>query len=152
MDDLQLFILIFCGSFGGIGLIFLFVSILVSLVHRKKEKNCTAHTVATVINVIKKLNTTSHSHSHSYYPVFQYTTASGQSVCKQYNFGTNPPKYKVGQNVEICYDPQKCNVFYVSNDKISKTFALIFGLIGAGMIAIAVIVGIVLTLNYRVDF
>lgn len=71
-----------------------------------------------------------------YAPVFRFTTLSGQSIEASENIYSNPPGYRVGQNVDILYDPEQPN-----HARISKWTSLYFApllLSGMGIVFIGV--------------
>jgi len=42
-----------------------------------------------------------------YYPEFTFTTAAGENVQVRSNVGSNPPAHRVGDKIEILYDPNQ---------------------------------------------
>ena len=75
MDDKTLFLLIFGGIIGGLGIIFLLIGIGISSSVRKKRQLCRSKAIGTVIdNVLKSGSKPRHS---SWHPVIQFT-ASGK--------------------------------------------------------------------------
>ena len=57
-------------------------------------------TTGEVIKVIEKYD----NDGTSYYPVFQYTSISGNKIEFKSTVGSNPSTYKVGEKVRIAYD------------------------------------------------
>lgn len=56
------------------------------------------------------------------------------------NFGSRPPKYSIGQEVYILYDPNKPDYFYIADDNTAKILVTVFGSIGIGMISVGILV------------
>ncbi len=138
MDDKTLFLLIFGGIFGGLGLIFLLIGIGISSSVRKKRQLCRSKAIGTVIdNVHKSCTDARYSYWH---PVIQFTTSSGQSVTLTYPFGTGTPKYSKGQEISLMYDPQNPKSVLLLGDNTAKILTIVFSSIGAGMIFIAALV------------
>lgn len=42
-----------------------------------------------------------------YAPRYQFTTAHGQLIEKKDNLSTNPPRFQVGQQIEVLYEPDR---------------------------------------------
>lgn len=60
----------------------------------------------TVVEVVARSGTDSNGNPTTYYyPVVEFRTASGQSVRQQAATGSNPPSHRVGETVEMVYDP-----------------------------------------------
>jgi hypothetical protein len=83
----------------------------------------------------------SDSDGGGYTPVFRFRTLEGQEIEVSGNLRTNPPQFKVGQTIEVLYDPEN-----PSKARIKKWFNLyfvpallgflgvVFGCIGVGAI------------------
>lgn len=92
----------------------------------------------TVVELIRSRS----SDSNSYYPVIEFTAASGRRVEFQSNSGSNPPSYNRGEQVSVFYEPSNPEAA-----KIDGFFSLwgaalivggigsVFGVIGVGMLA-----------------
>jgi len=81
----------------------------------------------------------SDSDSGGYIPVFRFRTLEGQEVEVSENLRTNPPQFKVGQMIDVLYDPQKpekarikkwFNLYFVP--ALLGFLGLVFGCIGVG--------------------
>ena len=138
MDDKTLFLLIFGGIIGGLGLIFLLIGIGISSSVRKKRQLCRSKAIGTVIdNVLKSGSKPRHS---SWHPEIQFTASSGQSVTFTYPFGTSTPKYSKGQEISLMYDSQDPQSVFLPDDNTAKILTIVFSSIGSGMIYIAALV------------
>ena len=139
MNDKEMFILIFTGVWCLIGIIFLTIAIVMYFVQKKKTEVCTAKTIGTVTDVVH--SSAGNPRYSSWHPVIQYTTATGETVERKSAYGTNPPKYSVGDTVHIHYNPKKTDEFYLPDDKVRKIVQIVFMWVGIGMICIGVLVG-----------
>lgn len=63
----------------------------------------------------------SDSEGGGYYPVFQYTTLTGQMIEAAGNVRSNPPSHKLGEVIDVLYDPAK-----PKDARIKKSSALFF--------------------------
>jgi len=80
-----------------------------------------------VKGTITQMVYTSDADGGGYSPVFRFRTLDGREVEASENLVTNPPQFKVGQTVDILYDPENPN-----RARIKKGFNLYFvpGLLG----------------------
>lgn len=131
--------------FAVIGIIFFIVGLSISKNYKKKQINCTISTTGKVVDLVKEKtrNVNSRSYSYTWRPVFEYNIGELKYIKKSY-MGTSQPKYAIGQNVEIYYNPDDHNEFYVKGDNLANTLGKIFIGVGVGALAVAVL-GIVLT-------
>jgi hypothetical protein len=88
------------------------------------------------------------SDSTSYYPVVQFTAASGREIEFQSSSGSNPPSYNRGEQVSVFYEPSNPDDAMIDGFFSLWGAALIvggigsvFALIGGGMIASGAIKG-----------
>jgi len=81
----------------------------------------------------------SDSEGGGYTPVFRFRTLEGQEVEVSGNIRTNPPQFKVGETIEVLYDPQNpgkarikkgFNLYFVP--ALLGFLGLVFGCIGIG--------------------
>ena len=130
MDNPILFISIFSGAWGLLGLIFLIIGLTV----RKKTKNkilhCTSKTIGKVTDVVRtQMQDMNGGYSSSWHPVIEYTVGELKYIKESPN-GTSQSKYAVGQEVEIFYNPEDAHEYYISGDNLPKTLSTIFTLVG----------------------
>ena len=74
--------------------------------------------------------------------MIEFTTARGEVISKQSPYGTNPPKYEIGQEVYVLYNSQKPEEFYIPDDKTRKIVQIVFGCVGGGLLFIGALVGV----------
>lgn len=139
MDGKTLFLIILVSIFCGLGIIFLFVSYLIRHFSQKIKEKCTSVATATIVCINGYYGGKGHT---SYHPVVRYMTSSGEDVTAEYKFGTNISKDAIGKSISIHYDPHDTKTFYIDDNKTGIIVAKIFILVGAGLIAIGLIVGI----------
>jgi len=117
-----------------VGVGFLMIGIaLFSLTRTRNFINISEKTQGTVILNIYQADSEG---GGGYTPIFEFRTLQGKKVEVSSNLRTNPPQFKVGQIVEVLYDPKNpegarinkgFNLYYV------PAFLGLFGLIVGGM-------------------
>ena len=122
-------------DFSGVmfGLFFVAIGVAVIIFQRKQNKKCTEVTTATVIDNVHP------SHGSTvgkYAPVFQYT-ANGQTVTQTSTLAKRPKKYEIGDQVELRYNPNNVNEYYVPG-YTSNALAIVFILAGLGFSALVI--------------
>ena len=117
--------MLFGMFFGIIGVILLIKEIL-------KRKKCTVSTKGVVVDISREVsNDSDGNRSITLYPIFEYNVSGEKYVQKSKN-GSNFCKYHIGQEVEILYNPDKPENYYVKN-----SFGSI--IIGVGFIILGII-------------
>jgi hypothetical protein len=75
-----------------------------------------------------------------YAPVYQFKTLEGQDIVIHDGLSSNPPRFKVGQEIQVLYDPGNphkarikkwMNLYFVS--VLLGGMGLIFGCVGIGL-------------------
>lgn len=90
------------ASIFVIGLILIGIAVM----QCKKMKKFLAIGIKTEAIVIK-LEPVRHTKGLSYRPILQYTDQTGRITTFQHKVGANPPAYKIGEKVEIIYNPNE---------------------------------------------
>ena len=105
------------GALILIGLLFALIGLAIliggafSAVKQSRESARRVGTTGTVVDLVKRVFNP--GSAGVYCPVVEFTTAAGQSVRFESQFGTMPATYQVGQTVAVRYeveDPQKAEV------------------------------------------
>lgn len=122
-----------------IGAVFLSVAIGVGVYDRNKQDRCTETTQAQVVDIAVKRG---EDGGLLYAPVFGYT-GDGQEYINQQSIYSNPCGYSVGENVELSYNPDDPQEFYVEGDSSLNLLIYIFGGIGAVFLVAGIIVLVV---------
>ena len=124
MLDARIFISVI---FGGIGLLFLVIGFIAVVFFRKRRENASAITTARVAGIEWRRG---NDRGGCYYPIFEYY-ANGCVRRVASSFGSNPCRYKEGEEVEIHYNTQKPEQIWAERDEgMKKLFCGIF--IGIG--------------------
>ncbi len=126
-------VILFCALTAGIGFVFLCVSFLLRGVAAKRERDCTVHTVATVVdNVYSSYDSDA---PRTWHAVFEYT-AGGRSFRKGSAYGTTKPQFEVGQRVAIRYNPDRPDEYLVEEQRTGRALQRVFLAVGAGLLAL----------------
>lgn len=145
MSRIDMFVIGFSGLWAFIGIIFLVVGIVMISNWKKKEVNCTAVTSGKVIDIAKhESNDMDNGYTVSWYPVFEYNIGE-QKFRKESAYGESRSKYTIGQNVEIYYNPENYNEYYVPEITIPKKLSIIFIVAGTAAIMISILVVVIVT-------
>ena len=123
-----------------IGVVFLSVAIGVGVYDRNKQDRCSETTKAQVVDIAVKRGDDG---GLLYAPVFGYAV-DGQEYINQQSIYSNPCGYSVGEDVELSYNPNDPQEFYVEGDSALNLLIYIFGGIGAVFLVTGIIVLIVL--------
>lgn len=107
------------------------------------------HTARTAVGIVTAIPFHSSSDGDSggvYYPVIEFTADNGQAVEYHSTSGSNPPEFRVGEKVNIFYDPAD-----PQNAKIDSFLDLWFiGVIFSGIGLVGVIIGsVILLLQFK---
>lgn len=132
------FNIVFPAIFVLVGSIFFIIGIVMFKKIKKKEKNCTSKTYGKVKDIVRHQSyDIDGGHSSSLYPVFEYNIGELKFI-KESEHGSSKSKYEIGQNVEVYYNPEDYNEYYIAGDTAPKTAATIFTIMGVGAIIIAI--------------
>ena len=133
-----LFAIIFSGIWALFGVVFFIIGIVVINNRKKKEINCISKTYGKVTDIVRHKNSTSHGgYSSSWHPVFEYNIGELKFI-KESPYGASQSKYAIGQEIEICYNPENYNEYYIAGDTLPKTLATIFTIVGIVAIIMAI--------------
>lgn len=133
----QLFTLIFSGTFGLMGAIFLAVGLGFQTAVNRKRSLCTAYTEGTVSAMQTQFGSTSLRAVYSF-------TIDGKPLQYISNY-TGAQNLLVGQTVGVYYDPQNIGRVYIEEDaRLMKNFTRVFAILGGVFLVIALVVAVVL--------
>ena len=116
---------------GGLGVIFLIVAMILLIVRYRKHRECTASVGGRIIGYVKKSISSSYGgtlHPWSYFPMVEFITHDGTLIRQTYNYGESR-EGKIG-NVVVCYNPKKPEVFYLQDKNIDKVITIAMFLAG----------------------
>jgi len=133
----QLFTMIFSGTFGLLGLIFLAVGTGFYIAMNKKRSLCTAYTEGTVSAMQTQFGSSGLRAVYSF-------AIDGKPLPYVSNYaGTS--NLLVGQNVSVYYDPNNIGRVYIEEDaRQMKSFVRVFVILGGVFTSVALIVAVVL--------
>ena len=133
----QLFTLIFSGTFGLMGAIFLAVGLGFQTAVNRKRSLCTAYTEGTVSAMQTQFGSTSLRAVYSF-------TIDGKPLQYISNY-TGAQNLLVGHTVGVYYDPQNIGRVYIEEDaRLMKNFTRVFAILGGVFLVIALVVAVVL--------
>ncbi|MBR6033513.1 MAG: DUF3592 domain-containing protein [Clostridia bacterium] len=137
MDDILLFAIIFSGVWALIGVVFLIIGIVMHNNRKRKNVNCTSSTYGKVIDLVRHKSTSMDYYDPCLYPVIEYNVGE-QKFIKEYNYGSTNPRHLIGRRIEVHYNPENYNEYYIAEDTIPTKLAKIFTFVGIAAIAVAV--------------
>lgn len=76
--------------------------------------------------------------TYTYFPVIEYQVGD-RTISQKSRSGQNPPKYQVGQQVEICFNPNNVEEYIIKGDSTPKHLGIGFIVLGS----IVVVVGFI---------
>ncbi|MEA4914197.1 MAG: DUF3592 domain-containing protein [Christensenella sp.] len=133
----QLFTIIFSGTFGLMGLIFLLVGVAFGASINRKRSQCTAYAEGTVSAMQTQFGSSGLRAVYSF-------SIDGKPMQYVSNYsGRND--LLIGQNVSVYYDPAQIGRVYIEEDaKQMHSFARVFMIVGGAFLAVALIIAFVL--------
>jgi hypothetical protein len=109
--------MIFGLVFGGVGFLLMALA-LIFLVRTRIFISNSQQAQATITQMVYSSDSEG---GGGYTPVFRFRTLQGQEVEVSGGLRTNPPQFKVGQTIDVLYDPDK-----PQKARIKKWFNLYF--------------------------
>lgn len=144
MDDMLMFTFSFSGIWAFFGIIFCMIGVIMLNNRKKKEAKCTLMTYGKVTDIVRHRSYDSDGgYSSSWHPVFEYNI-EGIKYIKESPYGSSKPKYAIGQDVKIFYNPENNDEYYIAGDMLSKNIAIIFIIVGVVSVIISAISAITL--------
>lgn len=118
------------SPFFVVGLVFLVIGIIIALYQIYLRTICTSVTNGIVIDICKSTSRDSDGYtSTTLHPVFQYNV-SDKVYIKRSSSGSTSCKYSIGQLVDIYYNSQNPNKYYIKGNYISIILAISFIIFG----------------------
>ena len=146
MDDKLLFIIIFSGIWILLGLIFFIIGMVMRKKYKKKITECTSKTFGKIIDIVKRSSSDGDGYSsYNYYPVIEYMVGDMKFI-KEYNIGNSSPKYGIGQNLEIYFNPEDYNEYYIGGDEMPTVFSTVFIFAGIACMFIGIAAAVIVNL------
>ena len=127
-----------------IGAIFIIAGSITIYQGNSLKQRCTEEAIGTVVEVICETSYSSdeNEYTYTYYPVIEYQAGS-RTISQRSKSGQTPPKYKVGEQVVIYYNPNNVEEFIIKGDATPQYLGIGFVVIGS----IAVLVGFVASIK-----
>ena len=143
MDDVPVFLPVIFVFFG-LGFTALGVYVIIDYIRLKKY--CTEFGYGTVVGyeVSKRSNSKTRRISTYYEPIISYSV-NGVEYKRNSNIGRETPQYAEGEKLEIAYNPNDPQKFYLVKDKTDhKVIGIIVAFVGLGVTVagIAVVVSL----------
>lgn len=122
------------------GIVFTLTGVLLLLIRSKRKANCTSIIKGKVTDIVKRKGIYDKEYGYStlWHPVFEYTVDEVKYV-KESNYGTSKAKFRIGQEVEIFYNPDDNNEYYVKEENGPKTLGVIFTIVGLILLFAAIV-------------
>ncbi len=146
MSDSSLFILIFSGTWGLLGVIFLIVGFGLRRSFLRKEERLRARATGTVTEVVRRVSHSSDGTSPSWYPVVDFE-ADGRKISLESSDGGGRKRFYEGQRVEVLYDPDDPTCFRLEGVATANRVGKIFLGVGLACIAIGLIAALIVSRN-----
>ena len=118
----------------GIAVVFIIAGIVVIFLNSGLQMKCTEQTTGTVVDIVcKEYHDSDTGFTYSYFPVIEYQ-AGDRTITQMSNSGEYPSRYKVGDQVEICYNPNDVEQYIIKGDSSANYIG--FACVGLGLIAV----------------
>ena len=118
----------------SIAVVFIIVGVVVVFLGSGLQMKCTEQTTGTVVDIVcKEYYDSDTGFTYSYFPVIEYQ-AGDRTITQMSNSGEYPSRYKVGEQVEICYNPNDVEQYIIKGDSSANIIG--FACVGLGSIAI----------------
>lgn len=127
------YLYIFLSIFIFVGFVLFVIGTRLGLKRNKLEKYCTQPVFGKVTDLIRvsheHYSADSNSHSLTWIPVFEYDIA-GQHFKVQSSYSSTDPKYTIGQDVKLYYNPDNFTEYIIAGDNGDKTIIVILCCMG----------------------
>ena len=84
---------------------------------------CTEKTTATVVDMREDFDASNDTIRYVYYPIIEYTV-NDQLVEQELSSGSNTPAYRIGETLEILYNPNNVKEFLVAGENQNLSWIL----------------------------
>jgi hypothetical protein len=142
------------GALLLIGVLFVLIGIavliggIVAAVKQVRKSGRGVEATGTVVDLVKRVFNP--GSAGVYCPVVEFTTASGQPLRFESQFGSLPASHRVGQSIPVRYDPtdpQKAEVDSATANWFVPGCTIAMGLLFLMMGLVFVVIGIVVLIN-----
>jgi len=133
------------GIFALIGSLFAGIGVLFWQ-NESEFKQTAMETKGTVVSVRSSVTGSGSDRSTVYRPVVRFQLPNGQSKEVESTVGTNPPRFQVGDSVDVLYNPQNTSDARLKADLEFPIFQIVF--IGMGSIFVLIGGGLIVLGSY----
>lgn len=146
MIDTPMSIIMPLGMGGLIGAVFIIMAVALVNSRKKKETRCTAKTHGKVIDIVKHQNydRKGQPYNATWHAVFEYTIGELKFI-KESSYGSSHLDCAIGQEIEVYYNPEDYDEYYVPGNSFPKSAIITMVLAGIFAIIIGVIVAIAMS-------
>lgn len=120
----------------SIGVLFIIVGIVVLNQGNNLKRRCTEETIGTVVELILERG---YDNKYTYFPVVEYQ-AGDRRVSQKSRSGQKPPKYKEGEKIEICYNPDNIQEYIIKGDLTSSFLGILAIVLGSIAVVVSFII------------
>ena len=117
-----------------LGIIFMFTGIILMRKHKNRQTNCTTPAQATVLEN-QKVFFPAETEQYSWFPIIKYTI-NGKGYKTRHYHGTAKEKYKIGEVIDILYNPEKPEEYIIIKENSFKRIEVIFVFVGFILLSI----------------
>ena len=150
MGDMITFLIAFVvtlGSFIMLGGFFLLGGIYLRNEWKENKKKCTIKKYGKIINIVRHdRNNSSNRRTISWHIVFEFN-AGDRKFIRESPYGCTKSKFSVGQEIEVYFDSENYNEYYIVGDDRKKEIGTVFIVLGISIIIIAILYQIGLIIN-----
>ena len=132
-----LFVIVFSGTFGILGLTFLVVGLVFNATTNGKRNRCTSETEGVVTAFQTQFGSSGVRLVYSF-------SIDGQPMQYLSPYAMNTPNLLVGQKVTVHYDPQNIGNVFIEEERGARTFSCIFVILGAVFVFVALFTAAIL--------
>ena len=130
----------FFAIWALVGVVFIGVSLLLRRVRLRKAERCTLCVPGTVVELAYRRS----KNGGMYYPVVEYAVG-GKKVRARASTGRNPARYRMGEGVRVCCDPDAPEYFCIEGDTTMALLEKVFLFVGLACILIGSIAAYAIT-------
>lgn len=132
-----LFVIVFSGTFGILGLTFLVVGLVFNATTNGKRNRCSSETEGVVTAFQTQFGSSGVRLVYSF-------SIDGQPMQYLSPYAMNTPNLLVGQKVTVHYDPQNIGNVFIEEERSARTFSRIFVILGAVFVFVALFTAAIL--------
>ena len=145
LSFIGLFVIVFSGTFGILGLTFLAVGLGFNAVSNGRRNRCTSETEGIVTAFQTQLGSSGVRLVYSF-------SIDGQPMQYLSPYALSTPNLLVGQKVTVHYDPQNIGNVFIEEERGARTFSRVFVILGAVFVFVALLTAAILLGVAKISF